>query len=412
MNGVKVSVISPVYNQEKYLRQCLDSIVNQTLKDIEIICVDDGSTDTSLEILTEYASKDPRFVIVTQKNQYAGAARNNGINKAKGDYVVFWDSDDYFELTALEKMYKRIIQDDSDVCICGGKQYIESMDIEVYTDSYLKKDALPDSIPFKMEKENEKFFQITVEAAWNKMYKREFIENNNIRFGRQRNGNDILFTVRALCLADRIVVVDEPLVVYRKNPTGLVATVSKAPLAPFMEWESIAEEFCEKDNFPAKSFENKMITTIYYHLFNMNSFGSMMEAVNHLKESGLNRLGLLPVKDEDYYQKKWAKEFLEALLMLSSEDFLAWSNGFLYQRTLSINAVSEKHKKTIRKLKKENIKKSARIKKLKAKLSGQKATEEKLTNQVSELHASKEYKVGNVICWPINFILRLFKSNG
>ena len=91
----KISVIIPVYNVEKYLRECLDSLLNQTFKDIEIICVNDGSTDGSLNILNEYASKDSRFIIINQNNQGLSAARNNGLNVAKGDYVAFLDSDDY-----------------------------------------------------------------------------------------------------------------------------------------------------------------------------------------------------------------------------------------------------------------------------------------------------------------------------
>ena len=94
----KVSVIIPVYNAEKYLRQCLDSVVNQTLRDIEIICVDDGSTDGSIEILREYEQKDSRVKVLCQKNQYAGVARNNGLSHASGEYVFFMDSDDYCNL--------------------------------------------------------------------------------------------------------------------------------------------------------------------------------------------------------------------------------------------------------------------------------------------------------------------------
>ena len=90
----KVSVIIPVYNVEKYLKQCLDSVVNQTLKDIEIICVNDGSTDNSLEILEEYAQKDNRIIIISQENQGQSVARNIALEKATGEYVGFVDSDD------------------------------------------------------------------------------------------------------------------------------------------------------------------------------------------------------------------------------------------------------------------------------------------------------------------------------
>lgn len=102
----KVSVIIPVYNAEKYLRECLDSVVNQTLKEIEIICVDDGSTDGSLTILREYRKKDKRVKVLTQANEGVSAARNRGLLSACGEFVAFLDSDDYIEISAYEISYK------------------------------------------------------------------------------------------------------------------------------------------------------------------------------------------------------------------------------------------------------------------------------------------------------------------
>ena len=101
----KISVIIPVYNVEKYLPECLESILNQNFQDFEIICVDDGSTDRSLDILQEYKRKDDRFVILQQRHAGAGAARNHGIKLAEGKYIQFLDSDDYFEPTLLETIF-------------------------------------------------------------------------------------------------------------------------------------------------------------------------------------------------------------------------------------------------------------------------------------------------------------------
>ena len=94
---IKVSVILPVYNTEKYLRQCLESIEHQTLKEMEVFCVDDGSSDGSVEIIREYVEKDSRFHLLEQKNAGGGAARNHGMKEAKGEYLMFLDSDDFFE---------------------------------------------------------------------------------------------------------------------------------------------------------------------------------------------------------------------------------------------------------------------------------------------------------------------------
>jgi len=111
----KISVIVPVYNTEKYLAACLDSLVNQTLKEIEIICVDDGSTDSSLKILREYEAKDSRLKVITQENKYAGVPRNTGIDAAAGKYVYFADSDDYCDLSLLEKAYSKLAETHADI---------------------------------------------------------------------------------------------------------------------------------------------------------------------------------------------------------------------------------------------------------------------------------------------------------
>ena len=116
----KISVIIPVYNVEKYLRECLDSVINQTLKDIEIICVNDGSTDSSMAILQEYSSKDARIVIINQENMGVGKARNIAIDRATGQFVCFVDSDDYYPTDdILETLYNKAIE--NNVKICGGE---------------------------------------------------------------------------------------------------------------------------------------------------------------------------------------------------------------------------------------------------------------------------------------------------
>lgn len=116
---VKVSVIVPVYNVEKYLRKCLDSIVSQTLNDLEIILVNDGSTDTSPDICEEYKRKDERIKMITQKNQGLSAARNAGLKEAAGEYVIFIDSDDYIAENMLEILVNNITKSSADIATCG-----------------------------------------------------------------------------------------------------------------------------------------------------------------------------------------------------------------------------------------------------------------------------------------------------
>lgn len=116
---IKVSIIVPVYNVEKYIRCCLDSLVNQTMSNIEIICINDGSTDNSLEILEEYAKKDDRIKIINQENKKQGAARNRGIEIAQGEFIGFVDSDDWVDLDYFEKLYTTALEYQSDVAVAS-----------------------------------------------------------------------------------------------------------------------------------------------------------------------------------------------------------------------------------------------------------------------------------------------------
>ena len=184
MPAIKVSVIIPVYNAEKYLRNCLDSIINQTLSDIEIICINDGSTDSSLEILNDYIQRDSRIILINQKNSGQGKARNKGISVARGDYIAFIDNDDWVDNNYFEELYNTAIKNNSDVVLCGAKEYIDEVtnkkDLIIFNDNDLYK--------IKYEMVNDSV------APWIKIYKRDFIVNNNISFSGGK-GEDIPFAI-------------------------------------------------------------------------------------------------------------------------------------------------------------------------------------------------------------------------
>ena len=129
----QISVVLPVYNVEEYLRQCLDSLANQTFEDFEVICVNDGSGDSSLSILEEYASEDERFKIISQENKGLSGARNTGMDYIKGKYTIFVDSDDWLELNALEKLYNKITALDSDILMYKFRFF--NQDSEQYSES-------------------------------------------------------------------------------------------------------------------------------------------------------------------------------------------------------------------------------------------------------------------------------------
>lgn len=213
---IKVSVVVPIYNACNYLSPALDSILEQTLAELEVICVDDGSTDPSLEILKEYQMRDDRIRIVTETNAGPALARNNGMRRARGEYVAFLDADDFFEPTFLEKLYGLAKRDDLDIAVSRYDIYntakakfepASSADSShIFTQGAVtSKNEHPDSI-----------LSSTVSSPWNKLFRRSFLEEKNLSFLIDvKMYEDVYFVVTAMSLAERVGKVFEVLMHHR-----------------------------------------------------------------------------------------------------------------------------------------------------------------------------------------------------
>jgi len=197
--GPKVSVIVPVYNVEPYLHRCVDSIVSQTLNDIEIILVNDGSTDRCGEILDEYASKDPRIIVIHKENGGQCTARNAGLDIAKGDYIGFVDSDDWIDENMYAGLYQSAKLTDADIIVCGRQVYSEEGELKTVVNL---SDQIIDLSEIGIEEYvfNYFFFPHTP-VVYNKLYKRELIHNHNLRFDNIHavGSEDTLFNFSAIC---------------------------------------------------------------------------------------------------------------------------------------------------------------------------------------------------------------------
>ena len=211
---IDVSIIVPVYNKERFLDESLTSIKYQTFKNIEVICVNDGSTDGSLAILEKYAKDDDRFRIINQSNMGAGAARNNGLDKAEGKYIIFLDADDFFEYSLIERLFDKAVDKDADITICNALLYDEETE-KMEKHKWLQAEYIYDD-PFCNESVNN-IFDITQSTIWNKLYRTAFLKENHIRFQNIKTNNDTGFSIISLFLAKRISYVDECLIYYRKN---------------------------------------------------------------------------------------------------------------------------------------------------------------------------------------------------
>ena len=230
----KVSVIVPVYNVERYLRRCLDSLVNQTLEEIEIILINDGSTDGSLSILEEYALKDSRIRVINQENQKQGAARNNGLKVAQGEYVGFVDSDDWVDEDFLEKLYNSAKNNDADISVATiirKREYVQKYRV------YYTEEKVYETLKDKIEICNiPKCCYV-----WNKLYKKELLIGFD--FTVDRYFEDVLWLLEIIKKANKIVTVPNSNYYYWVNNNS---TVKKLPSAKKQEDSYFAKKYVIK----------------------------------------------------------------------------------------------------------------------------------------------------------------------
>ncbi len=216
---VKVSVVIAVYNGEPYLRECLNSILSQTLGDIEIICINDASTDNTLEILNEYAN---RIIIMSNEhNLMAGESRNRGLVKAQGEYIIFLDADDVFESDMLKKAYEKAHSANAEVCIfkedlfsneselCTGYPYVENL-----------MDFLGNKMYFSPIEIADMIFNLWNGWAWDKIFLRQFLNENKLKFSNIKTSEDGFLVHAALASAKRIAFVNEILIHHRIGNTN------------------------------------------------------------------------------------------------------------------------------------------------------------------------------------------------
>ncbi|MBO6087985.1 glycosyltransferase [bacterium] len=230
---MKLSIIIPVYNLEQYIPKCLDSIVSQSFKDYEIICINDGSTDNSLEVLNRYKDK---IIIIDKENEGSGVARNVGIDRAKGEYILFVDGDDWLEENVLEKMVSKIDELTADILFFGGLSYYQSAspshsEKELYKgrNGGYSKNKFPKKYLNRVfsSKDIKKDIFKFPSTPWSKLYRRDFLLRNNIRFQNIKVGQDQLPFFHSMITANRIAILPENLYCYRKNRKGSAMTVKK-----------------------------------------------------------------------------------------------------------------------------------------------------------------------------------------
>jgi len=234
MDMCLISIVVPVYNVEKYLKVCIESIINQTFKNIEIILVNDGSTDSSLEICKLYLI-DSRVKIIDKKNEGLSSARQAGIDYAKGQYICTVDSDDHIEKEFIEKMYTKISSEESDICVCATKAYRKN-----YSRVYNFSENEENTVNISRNDIEENYYTLLnkyyMSDSWNKMYRAEFVRESGVRFSlsKEYNGTDLLFNYMLMLHLPRISVINQVLYNYQILENSRVRRKNKQLQEGFM----------------------------------------------------------------------------------------------------------------------------------------------------------------------------------
>ena len=329
---IKVSVVIPVYNGDAFLRQCLESVHTQTLEEIEVICVDDGSTDTSPDILEEFRAKDTRFRIIHQENQHVAAARNNGLAQAQGEYVIFWDCDDFFEPQALELLYNRAEETEADICICKNDLYDGENEKSYPSNDCLDLKLVPKEATFNRSDIPEHILTFTNAVVWNKLFRRSFLVENSLTFPSFRIGEDRAFVFLALCTASKITFVKNVLVHYRwNNPKSLMGKSSSGAQENLLALEAAMDQLTERGILP-EGYEKKMLASVVHCLHQTRTEKDFMAAMRLLREDGLLEKFGIRERAPGYYSSPVHDEYVRRLLYDEPGDILAYFMHTMWER--------------------------------------------------------------------------------
>ena len=412
MKSTKISVIIPVYNSENYIEQCLESILNQTLEDIEIICVDDGSTDNSLDILEKYASEDDRIIIIANEHKGSGAARNSGLKIVKGEYISFIDSDDWIELNTFEELYGVGKPKDVDMVFFKMLNYDEKND-ELYNSDYYDFACIKKfftGLTYDFHDFRDKLFHIAVSPC-NKLYKRSFLERISSKFPEGLIFEDNPFFYHNILNAKKVLLHDKYFYFRRRRNNSVMSSLDTNHFDIIPIANEIINVFKNNNLFEEfkRSLLNKKIVLIKNLVFEkldekyqkkffdkiVKDFNGISKDSNQRTDyfSNLNRRNLL-----FYLNISESRSFTE-FTMLNNISNLTIDNNNLKNEIKSI-------KREIKSVKKENKVIKKRNKWFKENNATIKENNKSLKDKIELMEQSNSWKITK----PIRIITRLFKN--
>ena len=284
-----ISIIVPVYNAEKYIDKCINSLINQTYKNIEIIIINDGSNDKSEKIIGKY--KDKRIRYYKNKNQGIGKTRNFGIDKSEGEFMMFIDSDDYLDIETCELLYNKAKKDNLDIVVCDFYKIYDEREKEEIKLEHFKNTTL---------KENPKLINIINLSPWNKIYKSSVIKDNNIKYIENKKYEDVPFVTNALKMAKCIGKVDKTLNYYAIHSNSETTIRDRRCFDIFDILDEVKKQFV--DDSYIKDELNKLIVFI---VTNYTIQQRVQEDKNVVKEFIDKAFSYLKENVPDYKNKKY-----------------------------------------------------------------------------------------------------------
>ena len=346
---VKVSVIMPVYNTEKYLDESLKSILNQTLTDLEIICINDGSTDKSLSILKFYEKLDKRIKIISQENHGQGHARNYGLDIAKGDYIYFMDSDDILELDALEKSYKLCVDKSLDFVMFKMINFNEKTN-KFYKTNYYEMPRLDKfldkDIVFSPDELGDVIFNIAVSPV-NKLYDASFIKRVNVKFPENLIFEDNVFFWEFIFETKRIYFLKEYLYIRRVHADSTTSGGSKRLVDAIKINNMIFDIFKSYNLFDkfSRKLYNKKMRSLTNRLEQINNddkiyFYNQIKKDFKTMDNPEKFTKLLSQKNKNFYNSIMTSDNYNQFLLLMSIAELNQENKKLKNQLTKINSVN------------------------------------------------------------------------
>ena len=349
----KISVLIPVYNASEFLHYSIPSILNQTFNDIELICVNDGSTDDSLNILNNFANQDSRIKVIDKKNGGCGSARNRALEEANGEYVYFFDPDDKIEYNTLELSYNSAIKNNSDMVIFKGnvfdKNGISNRQTFFYYDLTLDKDKY-DNLYFEDIKQHVLWGGY---APWSKLYKKDFLDSyDDFKFDLGLAFDDVPFHVKSMVRAEKISFINEFLYHYKvDNENSVNSTASNG--FDIFKIIDIVEGILKSENHFVELIDN-------FYRFKVNHILLYIISTDSSKyyQMARERFGEIDKK----YLENNSNLYQKFQLVLSVEDYETFKKEY---EILSLKQTKQELKNKIKNLKKQNKKLKKKIKKLK-----------------------------------------------